>query len=113
MTKTAGLQRALTSLTADRNGWRWTVEVDSNGWWLTHDGRRMQRQRWRPRDEADVLVVVALLFQLNDGGPVPIKGDYLDAAKEAGMTEAQIRTRLNLQAYQLLIRLRTGRPRRT
>lgn len=110
MTADVDLHEALTKLTPSMDWWRWTIEVDAEDhWWLTHDGRRTQRRPWRPADEADVLVVAALLYSLNDAGEVPIEGRYLAGAQQARMTEAQLRGTLNRQAYYLFMRLRTGR----
>jgi hypothetical protein len=111
VTADSDLRATLQDLTADRDGWRWRFEADAEGWWwLTENGHRAQRTRWRPRDEADVFVAATTLFGLNGAGRMPIPDAYLEAVKRAGKTEAQLRRQLAREAYHLELRLRTGRP---
>ncbi|MET8985780.1 hypothetical protein ABZW49_10065 [Nonomuraea wenchangensis] len=85
--------------------------MDDDGWWYTHNGQRMQRTRWQPEDEVDVLVAVQLLYMLNETGPMPLPEDHLDRAREAGMDEERVRQLLMREAYALFIHLRSGRSR--
>jgi len=64
VTADVDLYEELTALT--RRGWRSQFQVDELGqWWLVEDGRR-RKHSWKPADEADMLVGVALLHMLND-----------------------------------------------
>ncbi|MFG1619529.1 hypothetical protein ACGFI3_42825 [Nonomuraea wenchangensis] len=96
-----------------RRGWTSRFEVDDDGWWYTHNGQRMQRTRWRPKDEVDVLIAVQLLYMLNETGAMPLPPEHLDRARQVGMDEERFRLLLMREAYKLFIHLRSGRDVRT
>lgn len=107
------LKATLADLMHGKGGWRllWEVDVE-NGWWLAEGGRRMHRNPWRPADEIDVLVAVTLLYIINDAGPVPITGRFLDAAKQHGRkTEEALREALYKAAHTLYLDIRIRRYR--
>lgn len=103
MTTAADLYAELVALT--RRGWRSHFEVDELGeWWLVEDGWR-RKNPWKPADEVDMLVGVAMLYILNEAGSkFSIPPEYADRLSQRSV--AVFRSRLLFAAMGLYRRIR-------
>lgn len=89
--------------------WRYQLEVDADDWWwLVRDGRRSSRRKWRPADPWEALVAADVLYMLNDLGPVPITGEFREAAEKVGIPLEDLRWDVRKQAASLWLRKLIG-----
>lgn len=79
---------------------------DVGRWWLIEDGRR-RKNSWRPKDEVDMLVGVALLYMLVDqAAQFSIPTKYAQAVEANGQSVTAFREQLMISAFNQYRKLR-------
>jgi hypothetical protein len=97
------LRYILVDWAPDMGAWSWQIDIDAeNHWWLVQHGRRRTRSPWRPDTEMDAYAVVAILYELNKAGPLPLP-DAITAKADKRDQDA-LRRNFMTQGYSILIR---------